>query len=186
MAHLWVMPCSSISRSRWAALPLRSGRLELSPAADPPVRPCEGLPAASGVGLLIRGFGHGRHEQWLLKLLQPHGDNVRLNGAPVHLGQVLLRDRDEIRLPGARRLYLSMERVAEEESFPGAERPVFCARCKQEIAQDTPAVHCPGCGLWCHHTEEYPCWSYPGTSTCPGCDQPNDPQAGYRWIPEVM
>ena len=83
----------------------------------------------------------------------------------------VLRDRDEILLPGIprndgeqadvadaepQRLFFSTERLAVVEPFPGGAKAVFCSRCKQVIDSGHRAVRCPSgrCGLWHHESAE--------------------------------
>ena len=108
---------------------------------------------------------------------------VRVNGAPLDVGIRVLRDRDELRVDGCR-VYFSTESLAELVPFPGADRPVFCARCKLEISAGTPAVRCPACTVWHHQTDRLPCFTY--RETCSTCPQPSALDAGYRWSPEEL
>ena len=144
------------SRERLRARQTRSGAfLMLSPATGAPV--------------LVAGPDSG----------------ARVNGNPLPLGIRALRDRDEIFLTrcGAR-LYYTDECLASVVQFAGADRPVFCPRCKTEIAHDSPAVQCPRCRLWHHQSAELPCWTY--AETCTACDQRTALDGGYSWTPEGL
>jgi hypothetical protein len=178
MAHLWTQN----QQSDWAICPLRSDYHALSPNPRDPVRPLRVLrPVKNGV-LVGRYASPAGGENWILKCSATAP--VRVNGQPVYLGTRTLKDRDEIVLAGTSRFYFSTEELARVEPFPGAAQPVFCTRCKEQIAKDTLAVRCPACGQWCHQTDEKPCWPY-GPS-CPLCDQPTALDAGYRWTPEEL
>jgi hypothetical protein len=98
------------------------------------------------------------------------------------LGLRVLEHRDEIRVAGAETVYYSAEKLAEVEPFVGADRPVYCARCRNPIAEGVPSVQCPGCGVRHHEAEEHPCWTY--SEHCACCSQPTDLDAGFRWTPE--
>lgn len=119
-------------------------------------------------------------EEWLL--LTSDVLAVYVNSMPLRLGLHVLQDRDEIRI-GGRRFFFSAESLARVVPFPGSDRVLLCARCRQQIADGTPAVGCPSshCGAWHHQTDELPCWTY--GATCTLCDQPTALEAGYRWTP---
>lgn len=160
--HLLAAPAS--------ALTLRDGSLHLSrvPTLAPPLAELCHCPAEPG------------SDAWLL--LAPTSASVRVNGHSV-LGLRRLRHQDEIRFSGQPPIYFSTERLAVVQPFPGAERPVHCVRCRQEIVRASPAVQCPGCGLW-HHADaaaQRPCWSY--APTCASCSTATT-QNGFAWIPE--
>jgi len=168
----------------WAAQPLVGAQFQLTPGAARPVSRDDGAPGATVMALLVRQASRGAPESWALRA-RP-GAGLRLNGAPLRWSLAPVNDRDEILLPDGQRVFFSTERLAEVVPFPGADHPVYCARCKTEIKQGALAVCCPACATWCHQSVEFPCWRYPGTSSCPLCDQPNDPEAGYRWSPEGL
>jgi len=139
--------------------------------------------------LLVRRGGE-TVEEWVL--MAGNGAGVRVNGEPVWLGLCVLRDRDEITLPGAEpdgthRCFFSTERLARVEPFPGAPAgPVYCARCKLPINRGDLAVQCsnPECGAWHHQSDEFPCWTY--HTKCALCNQATELDAGYRWTPEEL
>jgi hypothetical protein len=107
----------------------------------------------------------------------------------VTAGLCVLGDRDEIRMGGELR-YFSTETLASVEAFPGAERAVFCGRCRQKIEAGTPAVCCPGCGIWYHQdesanlaeSERLPCWTY--SEKCAFCGHPTALDTVFAWTPE--
>lgn len=134
------------------------------------------LAEAGGAAVRLLAMGDGG---WVL-LVRPL-NSVRVNGRPVVAGLRVLRDRDEI-VAGGARAFFSTERLARVEAFPGGEGAVFCARCRQQMEMETPAVRCPGCGSWCHQRDDLGCWLY--APACPLCDQATPLDAGYRWQPE--
>ncbi len=80
-----------------------------------------------------------RDEGALREVVEAFGERITAVVAGV------LRDRDEILIPGLTRCYFSTEEPARVEPFPAGEGPVFCARCRQPIQPATPAVRCPAC-----------------------------------------
>ena len=64
------------------------------------------------------------------------------------------------------RMFFSTESLASGEPFTGLDHPIFCPRCKQEIAGQNLAVRCPQCDAWHHQTEEFPCWTYARDARC--------------------
>lgn len=105
---------------------------------------------------------------------------IRVNGLPLMTRIRTLRDRDQISLAGTS-AYFSTEERARRIPFPGADRKLFCARCRQELMTGSVAVKCPQCGIWHHQSEELPCWTY--AEHCGLCSQPTDLDAAYRWRP---
>lgn len=136
---------------------------------------------ALDASLLVRRVG-GRADEWAL--VSPAHKDTRVNGVRVMTGLTILTDRDEIRPAGGPTWFFSTETQARVEPFPGSEARGFCPRCKLRIAEGTPAVHCPGCGLWYHQCDEFPCWTY--ASQCSACPQPTELGAGCRWTPEGL
>lgn len=202
MAHFW------IEASEWALVNLAGDRYWLG--GDPPWVHGVGKGVPPGAPALVR-IPAEPGESWVLvasagppptgarrRARLPAGQGtaaaagavpplpVAINGAAPGLGLVVLRDRDEVRLASGRRLFFSTERLPQIVPFPGSERALICARCRTAIAPGALAVCCPGCGTWCHQSAELPCWRYEGTTHCPLCAQSNDPEAGYRWTPEVL
>jgi len=157
MAHLWTRETTA---DEWTRMPLTDDAMTVPPA------------------MLLRR-ATAEHDVWVL-LAAP---SVHVNGARLLTGIRVLHDRDELRA-GDRRSFFSTESLAEVVAFPGGERPVFCPRCKLEIAPTSPAVRCPQCRVWHHQSEEFPCWTY--GERCAMCDQPTALDAGFRWSPEEL
>lgn len=181
MAHFWI-PKMSDAGPCWAALPL-AGSAYRFVEAEPFLRRADPQPARADSEMLVR-INRDAAEQWFLVL--PPEARFWVNGREPLLGSQILADRDEIRLVNGRRLYFSTERLPQVLLFPGADHEIFCARCRNPIVKGALAVVCPACGAWCHQTEDLPCWSYPGTTRCPLCDQSNDAEASFRWTPERL
>jgi len=173
MAHLWTQGAEG-----WDAQRLGSAQLEL--ACDPPRQPEETRHTTEGAktALLIR-TGSGGSQAWAL--IAPSGSDLRVNGRAPFAGLRALADRDEIRCGGEVR-YFSTEMLAAVESFPGAERPVYCGRCRQSIEAGSAAVRCPGCGIWYNESAELPCWTY--SEKCTFCGHSTALDAGFSWTPE--
>ena len=185
MAHLWIRD----EAHRWLLLLLEGDFYALSAGASCPARRLERAHAGGNEPLLGRYRHNGDPESWVL---QTGGASaVRVNGSPLHMGLRVLQDRDEIALGHSMRLFFSTEREAKIEPFPGAEHPVYCARCKHEIIKGTPAVRCPRCDSWTEEitepSEAHPngrrCWSV--IETCPMCDYPTT-ASGFQWTPEEL
>jgi hypothetical protein len=179
MAHLWLRKMDG-ERLRWAVLPLAGSSYQFIDT-QPFIR--RSSPARADREALMRIQQDGV-EHWLLVL--PPTAQIWVNGRKPLLGAHVLTERDEIRGANGRRLYFSTERLQEVVLFPGGDREMCCARCRNQIAKDALALNCPGCGTWCHQSEELPCWRYSGSTHCPLCDQSNDPDAGFRWTPTEL
>jgi hypothetical protein len=116
--------------------------------------------------------------------------SVRINSARLATGLKILQDRDQVRIGSGQPSYFSTERLPRVEPFPGAERKIFCPRCKTEIEAGMPAVRCPdpGCGVWHHQitggNEPLPCWSY--ASGCSICGGTTSLDVRFRWSPEDL
>jgi len=180
MAVLWVRQEDAEVPWGVVALDAHEGLVLTGDPTQPVRRPRNAEPGEGQVGLLRHGAA-GR-EEWVL--VAGAGRRARVNGVPVCLGMRVLAHKDEIALEG-QRAFFSTERVAKVEPFPGAERKVFCPRCKLEIKTGTPAVQCPNpeCRLWHHETAELNCWTY--TPQCSSCPQETRLGGDYRWIPEA-
>jgi len=163
----------------WAVLRLEGEAVSL--AAPLPRVVVAGREAGDVEAPVLLRHGDGVACRWVL--LAGGEGAVRVNGLPLVGGLRLVEDRDEIWPRGAAPLFFSTEDLARVEPFPPHEGAKFCARCKLEVEAESPAVRCPGCSVWYHQTDEYPCWSY--GPTCALCDQPSDLTAGYRWTPEA-
>lgn len=184
MPQLWFPPTSA--GSAWRPSLLAGDCAVLTGRPDEPLVPDAAFsPAAHPAGLVrVRS---GSATGWALLVGSSSG--VLVNGEPVRLGMRLLRDRDEVLVPGVGRTYFSTERLAVVEPFPGLDgRTPICPRCRQELERGRPAVQCPSaeCGAW-HHEDaerELLCWSY--DSHCALCPQPTALDAGYGFNPEEL
>ncbi len=176
MAHLWMFEAEA-----WRAMPLAADRFDLGASAAGPAASTSGSPSSAEPqsALLIRSGADGS-PTWALITAPEAG--VRVNGEAPLAGLSALADRDEIRTKDGRRLYYSTETLAQVEPFPGAERPVYCGRCRQLVETGAPSVSCPGCAVRYHQTAELPCWTY--ADKCTFCEQATALDAGYRWSPE--
>ena len=172
MAHLWVK-----GEGRWDARRLEDARLELACGSFRQARNEQQLAGAKAAQLIRTG--EGGSPVWALVV--PRNSEVRVNGRAVFAGLRALADRDEIRA-GGQVHYFSTETLAGVEAFPGAERPVYCGRCRQQIEMGTPAVRCPGCGIWYNESAELPCWTY--SEKCTFCGHSTALDAGFSWTPE--
>ncbi len=180
MAQLWI-PQLEDAVAPYGLVSLRDPAYQLVPVF-PYVRRVKTVSAAArGAWLLSDPASAPDH--WIF--LASAGTAAWLNGEQLRLGVRVLEDRDELRLSDTLRFYFSTERLPEVVPFPGAAKEVHCPRCTMPIKPGTGAVYC-GCGVWVHQNDEYPCWRYPGTTTCPCCAQSNDPEAGFRWTPEAL
>jgi len=181
MAQIWIEFMEEETWT-WSVIPLVSPNLVVKANKLIPVQQPENdqQPDAR----LTRVEGEAPGEQWVLTS-DPAGE-VRVNGDPPALGQVALRDRDEILIPGRRRIFFSTENLAKAEPFPGTDQPSFCGRCKTVIEKGAMAVCCPGCRTWSHQTDEKACWSFSGTETCPMCSHRNAMPPSYAWTPEGL
>ena len=163
MAHLWIQQAAE-----WFVIPIEE---ELRLAA---------LPGSAVRGAMVRSTGS--RQDW--HLLADEASGVAVNGYGLSGGMRTLQDRDEIRVPGTGSLFFSTERLAAIESLPETARDVCCPRCRQTVSPGTPAVRCPGCGVWHHASTELACWTYaPG---CAMCGQLTAMDAGYQWTPEAI
>jgi hypothetical protein len=178
MAHFW----THTTEHEWTIMPLDGDAAwTLTGQHDQPV--CAGHVTNNSQSsvLLTSALLPGKDETWIL--LAPPQQAVRVNGERVLLGICVLRDKDEIRVPGGVSLFFSTEKLARVELFPGINgQRFFCPRCKQEIPLTSPAVRCPQCNVWHHQSEDLPCWSY--SDHCALCDQSSALDADYRWTPE--
>jgi len=175
VAHLWFRGDEGI----WAALPLDGRPVGVS--VCPPRVLADGFRlGADAPAAVLRAHG-GDSPVWFL-LLAADSD-ARVNGLAPVAGVRALQDRDEIRATPSHALFFSTETLARVEEFPGAERAVYCGRCRQAMAQGQLAVRCPQCGIWYHQTESLGCWTY--APTCAFCPQTTSLDASYEWIPEA-
>jgi hypothetical protein len=186
MAHSWILgedECWRVAPLTGDAWQIEGSHPRLQAAAEDP----------ADADLLLLRARDGKTERWLL--LASRERPVSVNGLPLPLGLRELRDRDEVLVAGreceltdspAFRFFYSTERLARIEPLAVTTRPVYCVRCKQVIEVGSPAVACPSqaCGLWHHQSSELPCWEY--SESCAACDQPTDPNVGFRWTPEEL
>jgi hypothetical protein len=107
---------------------------------------------------------------------------VRVNGCAVSAGLRVLADRDEIQTGEAPRFFFSNESPAAVVEFPVSDRAVFCGRCRQQMEVGSPAVCCPGCGVWYNQSADLPCWTY--AEKCNFCGAPTALDSGFAWSPE--
>ena len=114
-------------------------------------------------------------------LLAVDGGEVRINGQPLDTGIRVLADRDEIQVRHSDSFYFSIETLASVKAFEGAAHPVFCPRCKLEIAAGEQSVKCPQCQVTYHQKTELECWTY--AETCALCSQQTDLNQGFSWSP---
>jgi hypothetical protein len=185
MAHLWI----SDSTNRWAVLTLAAGAYALDaglPAPVPAPSPASDETAAvSRLGgrkaTLLRTAALGG-DRWVVAASA--GTDIRVNGLPLVTGLRVMADRDEIRLASRPAMFFSTETRAEVGPAPAAERSLFCPRCKQPIGSTSPAVRCPGCGVWHHQSDDLPCWTY--AASCAACAQATALDAGFQWTPEDL
>lgn len=180
MAHLWYRS----EQGEWKAGELPAGRVALGRGpgrlavrlseAAPVLGPCLSPVSTASLNGLA----------WVL--LTGPTEGVRVNGSALPSGIRVLRDRDEIRLAGGVRLYLSLEELARVMPFAGTEPPVYCPRCKLELKKGEASVRCPNptCRITHHQSAELPCWTY--TGGCTLCGHPTDLEAGFRWTPEDL
>jgi len=164
MAHLWL---HDGDEDRWAVVPLEGDGFQLSGTSSE----IHLLPTPSAGGL-----------NWVL--LAGVDTEVAINGLRLKSGIRVLSDRDEISIAGRETYYFSTETLAAVQTFAGADRRLFCPRCKDEIAPGDASVKCPQCRLIHHQSEDRPCWTY--AETCAACAQRSDLQHGYRWTPDGL
>ncbi len=176
MAHLWIWDSSQWTVMQLGNVPFRLSALRPSAAAPGTAPPSE------AESLLVPRVDQQTSNSWVL--VAGECSEVRVNGGLPTAGIRALRDRDEIRLPGAEPFYFSTECLAKVVPFAGSGSAAFCPRCKQALEPAHPSVKCPGCGIVYHESEDLPCWTY--SETCALCPQPTDMEAGYRWSPEDL
>jgi hypothetical protein len=206
VAHVWFRQTGGASH--WTAGLLETaacrlsgnqdGSVRIDPAQlveEPSVRPerARRTEPQTTSAWLTRHDDLGREERWILLAATHAGETVRCNGMPLTAGLRILRDRDEIRLPGCEPVYFSTERLCRVVPYPAHEKPVICPRCRQPLAGT--AVQCPNvhCGAWHHQSAELPCWTgYVDEgrpfATCALCNRPTTlyPEAEFVWTPEGL
>jgi hypothetical protein len=175
MAHLWFRDEGDI----WSALPLGAAAVDIS--VHPPRALAEGFRMGVDTrAALVPAPGNGT-PVWVL-VAAGDGD-ARVNGLAPVAGVRVLQDHDEVRAASSNTLFFSTETLARVQEFPGAERAVYCGRCRQAMVKGQPAVCCPGCGIWYHQSQDLPCWTY--APSCAFCEQSTALDAGFAWMPEA-
>jgi hypothetical protein len=174
MAHLWVQGAGG-----WEAQKLDAARFALRADA---ASEAEGSRAGSPGDEETRLIHATQNGSQTWALLTPRGSHTRVNGREVLAGLCVLADRDEIRTGDGERRFFSTETLAAVEAFPPSDRVAFCGRCRQQIEAGSPAVCCPGCGVWYNQSAELPCWTY--SEKCSFCGHPTPLDTGFTWIPE--
>ena len=156
-AHLWVRETSD-GPGDWTATPLAGDRTRIAPLLDV-------QRAGSGVWVAVGPPA------------------VHVNGGALDLGIHVLRDRDELR-HGNARVFFSTESLPEVASFPGAEQPAFCPRCKLEILAAIGSGALPAVRRVAAPHGRAAVWTY--ADHCTLCDQPSALDGGFRWAPEEL
>ena len=177
MAGFWFK--ASNNTPSWALSAITGEVVELTGAPPESAAVASRTALRSKVPVVRRCVVSGT-ESWIL--IVPAGMSIYVNGNAVKTHARLLRNRDAIWWCGIAPLYFSTEREVRPELFPGHDLPVYCARCKQELAKNQLAVECPTCGLF-HHEDpsaELECWSY--SDVCAGCDRQTGLDA-VSWSP---
>ena len=175
MAHLWFRDDEDI----WSVMQLDGRAVDVS--VYPPRSLAEGFRFGEDTLAAVIRAGAEDSPVWVL-LAAAEGD-LRINGFAPVAGVRVLQDHDEIRANPSNTLFFSTETLARVAEFPGAERAIFCGRCRQPMQNAEMAVRCPQCGIWYHQTESLPCWTY--APTCAFDPQPTSLDAGYAWTPEA-
>jgi len=170
IARLWIR-----NGSEWEQRPLDDAVFCFSGAG--PVAP-EAAPSDPRVWLVLSDSGVP--PSWAL-VASPDA-HVQVNGRAPVAGLRVLNDRDMIRTANGARYVFCSESRAVIEPFRAADRTVFCGRCRQRLDGGSPAVCCPGCGIWYHQGADLPCWTY--SEQCVYCHRATAFDAGYSWTPE--
>jgi hypothetical protein len=176
MANYW-----TTDGIKWTRQPITGGSVSFAPRVH--THASSSAPRNSPGEVIIKRFKKSDNSNfWALLCITGWG--TRVNGTPLSGGLHILRDRDEIQIDTDLLVYFSTEELAVVEPFPRHDHPIFCARCRQQMAAESPAVKCPSCGHWCEQSEDKPCWTY--GDTCPLCQQPTAFDTGLRWSPEAL
>ena len=143
MAHFWIKN----SDETWAVVALEATRYALRADLEYAVSASQqgGHDGVEALTLPLRGGDDGA----FALLGRDTQGTVAVNGAPLHTGMRVLRDRDEIRLHDGRRLFFSTECLTQIAPYPKDESAALCPRCKMEIRPGQRAVRCPNsqCGI---------------------------------------
>jgi hypothetical protein len=181
MSQLWIETADVAGGWRVAALQGPAFALHAGDAVAAPI--AEDRPDAFEIALLCADAAADR---WFVVVRGPN-HALRINGVPVSNGLRAIRDRDMLQLHAGTRLFFTTERPAEVVPFPGIENgQAYCARCRQPIELETPAVRCPNpaCRVWHHQRGELECWTH--ADHCSLCDQPTALDGSLRWSPEEL
>ncbi len=138
--------------------------------------------AGTGQAAIIRLAADGAAASSSWALVAPPGVRVQVNGRAPVAGLRVLEHRDLIRTADGGRYFFTCESQAVVESFPGADRAMYCGRCRQRLDHGSAAVCCPGCGVWYHQGTELPCWTY--DEHCVYCSRATALDQGCTWTPE--
>jgi hypothetical protein len=175
MAHLWIK-----QNSEWQAQKLDGAPAALFSAAGVVAGvPDPGAARTTRVRIVCAVADGAR--AWAL--IAPPDAHIRVNGRAPLAGICVLADRDEIRTGDGEQYFFSPESLAAVEPFPPQGRAVFCGRCRQPIEEGSPAVRCPGCGVWYNQSDALPCWLY--ADRCSICSHPTALDTGFTWVPEA-
>ncbi len=176
MAHLWMQTESK----RWGyyTLSATAFSLETLPPSTLDATPSAAGDDSRGGVLLTRAS----QDEWVL--MTGKARRAWVNGVPATLGIRVLDHQDRITIDGVGTTFLSTETLPCIESFPEDIGPRQCPRCRLAVEVGRPAVLCPGCAIWYHESEEFPCFTC--TSTCVFCPQETALDTGFRWIPEAL
>lgn len=175
MAHLWFRDEEDI----WSAMPLDGHAVNVS--GRRPQALAEGFRLGKDSLAVVIRTEAGDSPVWVLLVAADGAAHV--NGFAPVAGMRVLQERDEIRVSPSNTLYFSTETLARVEEFPGAERAVYCGRCRQAMEKGQLAVRCPQCGIWYHQTAELPCWTY--APSCGFCPRSTPLDAAFTWVPEA-
>jgi hypothetical protein len=177
MSHFWVQG----AEQKWTAHALKAPSHDARAFLLPGDAGSSASPDESGLAIRALAFRQGAVERWAV-VAGPYA-RLQVNGMPLTAqGMHVLADRDEISCAGLGSIFFSTETLAAVVEFPGADRPVYCGRCRQVIMPGGPSVRCPNCGVWYHEGETLKCHSY--AETCAFCPYPTALDAGYTWKPE--
>jgi len=174
LAHVWIQ-----STDGWSAEKLDGAQRDLAAMRDPQAGDAQPDRTSDKVARLISAQAGGSR---VWALVASWNSDIRVNGRAVLAGLCVLADRDEIRTGGGVQYFFSTETLATVVAFPGADRPLFCGRCRQQIDVGSPAVCCPGCGVWYNQSSDLPCWTY--ADQCTFCGHPSALDSGFAWSPQ--
>lgn len=178
MAHLWIESLVD----EWLVFPLSSPRVDLGCLPLSTSRRPIGAEGKEVTGAVLLQSDALGPSSWFL--IVPPAQSLTINGLPLVGGLQLMDDRDEIRLPDGSSLFFSTEELPRVCPMPATDKPMNCARCRQRIEPESPAIRCPQCGIWHHQQEDLECWTY--SSTCALCPQPTPFDIGFRWTPAEL